>query len=137
MEGLGGLLVADADDVRRGGVDRDLPGLHRIGHFAHQVDHQQAVGQVGALDTDEVGELETALKAAIGDADMQEAVAVARFLFLLAANLQQILLGQATPEQGMQTATTAADTPSTMVMTLPFVDGDEGLWRRMWRRSCG
>jgi hypothetical protein len=40
--------------------------------FADQLDGEQAVGQVRALDPNEVGKLEAALEAAIGDAEMQE-----------------------------------------------------------------
>jgi hypothetical protein len=57
------------DRRRRGGaVNRDLLGFHRLGHFADQLDHEQPIGQIGAVNTDEVGQLEAALEAAIGDA---------------------------------------------------------------------
>src|SRR3546814_5206818 len=52
----GGLLAVF--DRRHVAADRDLVRLHRLGHFAHQVDGQQAVAQVGAVDAHEIGELE-------------------------------------------------------------------------------
>jgi HAMP domain-containing protein len=42
--------------------------LHRLGHFAHQVDRQQAVGEVRDVDADEVRELEAAFERACRDA---------------------------------------------------------------------
>src|SRR3546814_17039982 len=53
-------------------VDRDLLRLHRLRNLAHQFDRQQAVSQVGLFDPHEIGEFETALDAAVGDADLQE-----------------------------------------------------------------
>src|SRR3546814_4683083 len=69
--------------------------LHRLRNLAHQFDRQQAVSQVGLFDPHEIGEFETALEAAVGDADMQEARAVAALRFFLApGDLEQVLLGR-------------------------------------------
>ena len=53
-------------------ADADLARLHRLGHLAHKVDHQQAILKVGRLYPDELGQFEAALEAAIGDADVEE-----------------------------------------------------------------
>ena len=75
------------------GVHCDLLWLHCFGHFAHQFDHQQAVGKVGVLDADEVGQLEAALEAAGGDAQVQiGALVVLVLLAPLARHQQQVLL---------------------------------------------
>ena len=49
-------------------ADTDLARLHRLGDLADQVDQQQAVLQVGALDLDMVGKPEAPLERAGGDA---------------------------------------------------------------------
>jgi hypothetical protein len=46
--------------------------LHRLGHFADQIDHQQAVFQPGALDADEIGQFEATLETALRDAEVEE-----------------------------------------------------------------
>src|SRR5688572_5680294 len=48
-----GLIALVADDFEPLSADGDLLRLHRLGHLAHEIDHQQAVGQVGVLDADE------------------------------------------------------------------------------------
>src|SRR3546814_10785268 len=72
---------------------RDLVRLHRLGHFAHQVDGQQAVAQVGAVDAHEIGELEAALEGACRNAAIEQ-LAFLAFLRrrLAAADGQHILL---------------------------------------------
>src|SRR3546814_213866 len=87
----GGLLAVF--DRRHVAADRDLVRLHRLGHFAHQVDGQQAVAQVGAVDAHEIGELEAALEGACRNAAIEQ-LAFLAFLRrrLAAADGQHILL---------------------------------------------
>ena len=77
---------------RGAGLDRDRLRLQRLGHFAHQVDRQQAIVEACILDPDEIGQLEPALEAAGGDAEVQIGRLVA-VLVLLAPDGQQVLLG--------------------------------------------
>ena len=50
-----------------GGFDGDGSRLHRLGHFAHQIDVQQAVDHFGAGHFDVIGEVKAPLKGARGD----------------------------------------------------------------------
>src|SRR6476660_5146590 len=88
---LGRLFVLDG---RVAVADRDRAGLLRLGNLAHEVDVQEAVLKLGALDLDEVGELESALESSSGNA-LIEYVAALLFLLgvLLAADGQSVLLG--------------------------------------------
>src|SRR5690606_37638684 len=76
---------------RRLRADAYLLGFHGLGHFAYEVDHQQAVRQVGLIHAHEVRELEATFEAAVGDADMEH-VAVRSLLALAALDRQQVLL---------------------------------------------
>src|SRR5208282_3881383 len=80
---LDGLAVADRDGAR----------LFRLGNLTHQVDMQEAVLELGALDLDEVGELEHALECTRRDA-LIEHVAALLFLLgvLLAADGERVFL---------------------------------------------
>src|SRR5262245_11111601 len=53
-------------------ADGDAAGLKPLRHVAHQLDMEQAVLDAGALHLDVIGELETALEVARGDAAVQE-----------------------------------------------------------------
>src|SRR6185503_6690083 len=78
----------------RAGADIDLPRLHRLGDLADQFDRQQAVLQVGAAHLDVVGQRETALERAIGDAAVDEVRALLLGLVILSpGNDQHVLLG--------------------------------------------
>ena len=48
--GLIVILVLVLDNLQRIAADGNLLRLHRLRHFAHQIDYQQAIGQVGVLD---------------------------------------------------------------------------------------
>ena len=75
-----------------GARDRDRPGLHGL-ELAHEVDVQEPVRQARALDHDMVGELETTLEGALGDA-LVEYLAARLFVIglLLAADRQRVFL---------------------------------------------
>jgi hypothetical protein len=77
---------------RLGATDGDLAGLHRLRHFADQIDHQQAVFQPGALDADEIGQFEATLKTALRDAQVEELPGILGFFGLAALDHQQVLL---------------------------------------------
>src|SRR5687767_8246502 len=49
-------------------IDRNRPGLHRLGYLAFQRDMQQTVFQIGAADLYEVGKLEATLESTRGNA---------------------------------------------------------------------
>src|SRR5580704_16358866 len=66
-------------------ADRDAAGLFRLGNLAHQIDMQQAVLELGALDLDEVGELEHALERARGDPLVKHVAALSFLLGVLVA----------------------------------------------------
>ena len=74
-------------------IHSDLLWLHRFRNFADEFDRQQAVRKIGLFHPHEVGQLETPLETAIGDANMQEFGAIRVWaIFLASDNLQQILL---------------------------------------------
>src|SRR6185437_8356 len=93
---LGALCRLAVDDLGLLGLaglggDRNIAGLHRLGQLAHEIDMQQAMLEAGALHHDMVGELESALEAARGDAAMEER-RVFDLGLLLAANGKSVLL---------------------------------------------
>src|SRR4051794_29528244 len=73
--------------------DLDPARLHRLRHFAHQVDRQYAVGQVGADDLDVVRQAEMPPERTAGDA-LVEIFAIAGRLGLLAGHDQLVWLGR-------------------------------------------
>lgn len=92
--GAGCAVIAIGFDNFKLGLpaDCDLLRLHRFGHFAHQIDDQQAIFQIGGFHADIIGQFEAAFKPAIGDADMEH-IALSRGLLALAAlHGEQILL---------------------------------------------
>jgi len=86
-------LIAGHIHHRALAVDRDLARLHGVGHFAHQIDDEQPVGEARILHPHEVRQLEAALEIAIGNAEMQEFHAILIAVILLADDEQQVLLG--------------------------------------------
>src|SRR5712691_11428186 len=73
------LAVADGNGAR----------LQALGHVAHEVDMEQAVLELGALDLDVVGELEAPLERARRDAAVQELAPLLLGL-LLAADVEHL-----------------------------------------------
>ena len=76
-----------------GAVDRDRTRLLGLGDLAHEVDVQETVLEVRALDLDKVGELEHALESARCDALIEHVAALLLLLgVFLAADGQRVLL---------------------------------------------
>src|SRR5215207_2491214 len=73
-------------------VDRNRPGLHRLGYLAFQRDMQQTVFQIRAADLYEVGELEATLESTRGNALVKNFAAVFRAVGFLAGNGQGVLV---------------------------------------------
>src|SRR4029079_13535198 len=74
-DALSATTETDEKLVRQGGLGRldgDHAGLLLLRDLALQLDGEQAVGELGALDLDVVGELEAALEVAAGDATVEE-----------------------------------------------------------------
>src|SRR5262249_18273007 len=72
-------------------ADGNGAGLQPLGNVAHEIDVQQAVLEVGALDLDVIGELEAPLEGACGDASVQELTTLVLGL-LLTADVEDLLL---------------------------------------------
>src|SRR5438105_14386697 len=75
------LAVADGNGAR----------LQPLGHIAHEVDVEQAVLDVGALDFDMVGEAEASIEGSGGNATVQE-LALRLLGLLLAAHAKRLLV---------------------------------------------
>src|SRR5580658_6230862 len=87
---LGGLRLSfDHGDV--GAVDRDAARLLLLGHDALEVEMQEAVLELGALDLDMLGELEAALERAACDALIEIARLLRLFIAALALNSQDAI----------------------------------------------
>src|SRR5690606_3347454 len=71
VQASGGCLVLDGLVIVAGAVDRDLARLHRLRHFAHQVDLEQSVLEGGVLHLDVVGQIEDAPERTRRDAVIQ------------------------------------------------------------------
>src|SRR5690348_16902640 len=69
-----GLVAADLVVLRLPlrSADVDLLGLHRFGDLADELDREQPVFQIRALDLDMVGEREAPLERAVGDSAIDE-----------------------------------------------------------------
>src|SRR4051794_21614932 len=80
------------DRRRLAAADVDLARLHRLGDLALQRDAEQAVGQLGAADPDEIGKLEAALEGAVGDPHVQEIAVLAPLLAAAAGDGQHVLV---------------------------------------------
>ncbi len=76
---LGGLGWGSGQFLWSAGANVYAPRFLFFRHFAHQIDVQQPVFELGAGDDDMVRELEAALEAALGDAAVQVALAFFRF----------------------------------------------------------
>src|SRR5687767_11864315 len=70
----GGLLSLDSGIIvgAEAVADRDSARLHRLRHFAQQLDLEQAVLERSAFCLDEVGEAEAALEVSRGNSLVQE-----------------------------------------------------------------
>jgi hypothetical protein len=74
------------------GADVDLARFHRLGDLAHQLDGEQAILQIGALDAHEVGQLGAAFERAGGNPRMELIAFLGAVLRLAARDHQQVLL---------------------------------------------
>ena len=90
-------------------ADGNLFRLHRLGHLADQIDHQQPVFKVGGFDPDIISQLEAALEPALGDANVEE-LAGGGFVALPALNNQQVLLRGNLDIGGLETGHSHRDT---------------------------
>src|SRR5439155_12301321 len=73
-------------------ADADLARLHRLGNLAHEINVQESVLEMRALDLDMVGELEHALEGARGDTLIEGlALLLVGLGLFLAADRQRVL----------------------------------------------